>query len=67
MQTLEELFEQIDTIVQELENPEIPIEEAFTKYEAGMKLLKGCNDKIDMIEKKVQEIGADGELRNFQE
>lgn len=67
METLEELFEQIDEIIESLEEPEIAIEEAFGKYETGMRLLKSCNDKIDIIEKKVLELGEDGELHEFQE
>jgi len=65
MGTLEELFEQLDNIVEALENPDIAIEDAFSKYEEGMKLLKNCNDKIDTIEKKVLAIGTDGELHEF--
>lgn len=63
--SLEEMFEQIEGIIEELENPEIAIEDAFDKYENGMKLLKGCNDKIDAIEKKVMAITDDGELHEF--
>lgn len=65
MGTLEELFEQLDNIVTALGDPEIAIEDAFAKYEEGMKILKTCNDKIDTIEKKVLAIGADGELNEF--
>lgn len=67
METLEDMFEQIDNIVEALEDPDIAIEDAFKQYEKGMELLKGCNEKIDTIEKKVLAIGADGELHEFQE
>ena len=63
--TLEELFENIESIIDELGNPEIAIEDAFTKYEAGMKILKDCNSKIDTIEKKVLKISEDGGLDEF--
>lgn len=64
-ETVEELFGKIEEIVSDLSNPEIAIEDAFSKYEAGMELLKQCNEKIDTIEKKVLAIGADGELSEF--
>ena len=63
--SLEEMFEQIESIIEELEDPSIAIEDAFAKYENGMMLLKGCNDKIDMIEKKVLAISDGGELNEF--
>lgn len=63
--TVDELFGKIEEIVTELGNPDIAIEDAFGKYETGMKLLKECSDKIDTIEKKVLAIGADGELSEF--
>lgn len=65
METLDELFKQIDEIVEALENPDIAIEEAFGKYEKGMELLKTCNEKIDTIEKKVLVISENGETNEF--
>lgn len=59
--SLEELFEQIEGLVKDLENPDIAIEEAFSKYKQGMDLLKTCNEKIDGIEKQVNEIAESGE------
>lgn len=64
-ETVEELFGKIEELVAQLGNPDIAIEEAFSKYETGMELLKVCNGKIDAIEKKVLAIGADGELSEF--
>jgi len=63
--SLEEMFGQIETIIEDLEAPSIAIEDAFEKYESGIKLLKSCNDKIDMIEKKVLAISDNGEVDEF--
>lgn len=63
--TLEEMFDQINGIIEELEDKDIPIEDAFSKYESGMKLLESCNDRIDVIEKKVLALNADGTLDDF--
>lgn len=63
--SLEEMFEQIKSIIEEISDPDIAIEDAFSKYESGMKLLKGANDKIDTIEKKVLALGENGELNEF--
>ena len=64
--TLEEMFDQIEGIIEELEDRNISIEDAFARYESGMKLLAGCNDKIDVIEKKVLALNSDGTLEDFE-
>lgn len=62
---LEELFVEAEELIKELESPELPLEEAFVKYEEGMKLIKACNEKIDVIEKKMQVINSEGEAEDF--
>ncbi len=51
--TLEESFDALDVIIGELQGGELTLEESFQKYEAGMKLIKNCNDSIDKVEKKL--------------
>lgn len=52
--TLEELFEELETVTAELEEEELPLEEAFLKYRRGMELLKECNSAVDKVEKELQ-------------
>ncbi len=51
--TLEESFDALDGIIDELQRGELTLEESFKKYEEGMKLVKNCNDSIDKVEKKL--------------
>ena len=51
--TLEEAFDALDGIIDELQGGELTLEESFKKYEEGMKLVKNCNDSIDKVEKKL--------------
>lgn len=51
--SLEESFEQLDEVIQQLQGGEMTLEESFKKYEEGMKLIKNCNDAIDKVEKKL--------------
>lgn len=51
--TLEQSFEQLETIVGQLEQNNISLEESFQLFNNGMKLLKECNDSIDKVEKKL--------------
>ncbi len=59
--TLEESFDQLDEIIQELQNGELSLEQSFKKYEEGMKLVKNCNDAIDKVEKKLVVIDSEEE------
>ena len=43
----------------------MPLEESFQIYKEGMDLLKSCNEKIDKVEKKMQQINAEGTLEDF--
>ena len=51
--TLEESFDALDGIIDELQGGELTLEESFKKYEEGMNLVKNCNDSIDKVEKKL--------------
>ena len=50
---LEESFEQLETIIAELEKGDMTLEDSFKKYEEGMKLIKNCSNSIDRVAKKL--------------
>ena len=62
---LEETFKKLQETVESLETNSISLEDSFTKYEEGMRLLKSCHDKIDMVEKKVRSLNEAGDLDEF--
>lgn len=51
--SIEEILDELDTIITTMDQGEIALEEAFTSYETGMKLVKECSKKIDKVEKKI--------------
>lgn len=51
--TLEQSFECLDDIIEQLQSGTLTLEESFKKYEEGMKLVKSCTDAIDKVEKKL--------------
>ena len=59
--SLEEVFEQLDEVVKQLEGATVSLEDSFRLYHQGMELLKVCNDKIDLIEKKMLILDENGE------
>ena len=44
-----------------LEKPDVSLEDSFTLYQEGMKLLKACNDSIDKVEKELIILSENGE------
>ena len=62
---LEEAFAKLDEILDELESPDISLEESFQYYEEGMKLIRQCNETIDRVEKSVLKLNENGELEEF--
>ena len=43
----------------------MPLEDSFQIYKEGMDLLRKCTEKIDLVEKKMQQINAQGQLEDF--
>lgn len=63
---LEKAFEELDSKVSALENPEISLEDSFKIYEEGMGLLKKCSEAIDDVEQKVMVLEQNGVTHEFQ-
>lgn len=57
--SVEDGFSQLDEIVSSLNEDDISLEESFSKYEKGMKILKEINEKIDRVEKKVKVLNGE--------
>ena len=51
--SIEENFEKLEEIIARLESNELPLEEAFKVYEAGVKLTAQCSQQLDRVEKKL--------------
>ena len=58
--SLEELFARLDGILNNMEDPDISLEDAFSLSEQGMKDIRSCNEKLDLVEKKMMVIAEDG-------
>ena len=51
--TFEQSLKQLERIVQELEDGDLPLEKAIKKFEEGVQLTKFCSQKLDETEKKI--------------
>ena len=63
--SLEELFDNLEEVVDRLENEDVSLEESFRLYNEGMILRKKCNETIDTVEKKVLVLDENGETHEF--
>lgn len=59
--TLEDSFKELESIITKLEDSDTSLDDSFKLYNQGVQLLKGCNDSIDKIEKKIILLNENGE------
>ncbi len=64
--SIEGSFEKLEEILKNMQRDDIPLEEAFSCYEEGMKLVQGVSGAIDRVEKKVMKLSGDGTLTEFE-
>ena len=60
----EENLKELEEILQQLEHGDLPLETALTKFEAGMRLIRLCNQQLDAVDRKVEILLRD-EAGNF--
>lgn len=68
-ENFENSMKELETIVTELENGNLNLDESVKKFEEGMKIAKKCNNILEEAEKKITILlEKDGELKeeNFE-
>ncbi|WP_281163399.1 exodeoxyribonuclease VII small subunit [Marinococcus halotolerans] len=55
-QSFEQAMEKLEQIVERLEEGEVPLEKAITMYQEGMTLSNTCHEKLQKVEKQMDEI-----------
>lgn len=53
-------MQQLEEIVRQLEQGDVPLEEALTLYQRGMELSKVCHDKLQNAEEQLVTMMKDG-------
>ena len=64
--SLEDMFQELDRIITGMEDRGISLEDAFALYEKGMNKIRQCNEKLDLVEKKMLVIANDGTTVPFE-
>lgn len=54
--SIEQSFEEINAIIEQMDNDDTSLEKSFKMYEKAMKLVKQCNARIEKVEKKINVI-----------
>ncbi len=62
-QPFEKILGDIEKIVRELEDNEIPLEEALQKFEQGVKLSRAGSARLEDAERRIEEILKDSETK----
>lgn len=63
---LQDIFVELDKVIEGMEQEDVSLEETFELYHKGMDMLKMCNDKIDKVEKKMLLLDNEGEEHEFE-
>lgn len=64
-ESLEQLFGQLETVIENMEKEDVSLERSFELYSRGMALLGQCSKAIDEVEKKVLVLDENGETHEF--
>lgn len=51
--SFEENLKNLETIIEELENGNLNLEDSVKKFEEGIKISKNCNELLENAEKKI--------------
>lgn len=67
---LEKALKDLETIVEDLESGDLPLDKAMKKFEDGIKLTRNCQAALKDAEQKVEillkSVGGDEELEDFE-
>lgn len=58
--SFEEAMAQLETIVEQLEDGDVPLEKAIDLFQQGMKLSQMCSQKLEQVEQKIEMIVEEG-------
>lgn len=63
--SLEERFEHIEDIIEQMENGDITLDKSFELYKNGLEEIKAANAMLETIEKAMLVMNEEGSLEEF--
>ena len=64
-QTFETALTDLETIVSQMENNQLPLEQSLEAYRRGAELLRFCQQTLQQAEQKVRVLTEQNTLQNF--
>ena len=58
--TVEELFARIESALERMQQEDVTLEESFALYEQGVSDIRRCTEMLDLVEKKMLVLSAEG-------
>ena len=58
---LEDTFNKLEAVLNEMEQGELTLDESFKLYNQGLKIIKDCNQQIETIEKQIKIINEESQ------
>ena len=52
--SFENAITRLETIVEEMESDQLPLEDLIVRYEEGIKLVKVCEERLQAAEKRIE-------------
>ncbi len=52
-------MERLETLVEQMENARLPLEELIRSYEEGIRLVRVCNERLSAAEQRIEIITRD--------
>ena len=65
--SFEDAIETLTTIVESVEQGDVPLQDSLQQYEKGMGLIKHCRTLLQQAEKRIQKISEQDDVPNEQE
>ena len=57
--SFEQAMDRLESIVEEMENAQLPLEELIRRYEEGTRLIKACSEHLGAAEQRIETITRD--------
>lgn len=61
---IQNLFEELDKIIEDMESGDFSLEESFENYKTGTQILDICKNKLGAIESELEVLGANNSAEN---
>ena len=63
--TFEQVLSELEKLAQEMEQRELPLDDAIAKFERGIELSRYCRTLLGTAEGKIQQLTKENQLEDF--